>query len=77
MTKKPCSSLSYALFNWTHALLSPIGGYPGIHRLPDETILATTHASLDPQEKSSIVSVRFKMSEMDEMAAKPTSGTKK
>jgi len=36
-----------------------------------------TYASLDPQEKPSIVNVRFKMSEVDELAAKPTSGTKK
>lgn len=49
---------------------------PAIHRLPDETIVATTYASLAPQDKPSIVSVRFKMSEIDALAAKTTSGAK-
>jgi hypothetical protein len=63
---------------YTIALLNNFsdGGYPGIHLLPDETIVATTYASLNPQEKPSIVSVRFKMSELDEMAAKLTPATK-
>ena len=34
-----------ALFKWTYAFLSPIGGYPGTHRLSDETIVATTSPS--------------------------------
>lgn len=57
---------------YTIALLNNFsdGGYPGIHRLPDETIVATTYASLDPQEKPSIVSVRLKMAEVDAMAKK-------
>lgn len=39
--------------------------------------VATTYASLNPQEKPSIVSVRFKMSEVDEMATKLTPAAKK
>ena len=56
---------------YTIALLNNFsdGGYPGIHLLADGTIVATTYASLDPREKPSIVSVRFKMSEVDAMSA--------
>jgi hypothetical protein len=46
------------------------GFYPGLHLLPDGTIVATTYASLTPKENPSIVSVRFKMSEVDKMAKK-------
>jgi len=52
------------------------GLYPGLHLLPDGTIVATTYASLTAKENPSIVSVRFKMSEVDALAAKKTSGTK-
>ena len=44
------------------------GLYPGLHLLSDGTIVATTYASLTPQENPSIVSVRFKMSEVDAKA---------
>ena len=53
------------------------GLYPGLHLLPDGTIVATTYASLTPKENPSIVSVRFKMSEVDALAAKLKSGDKK
>ena len=53
------------------------GFYPGIHLLPDGTIVATTYAAFDPSEKPSIVSIRFKMSEVDAMAANLKSGDKK
>ena len=46
------------------------GLYPGLHLLPDGTIVATTYASLTPKDNPSIVSVRFKMSEVDALAAK-------
>jgi hypothetical protein len=63
---------------YTIALLNNFsdGGYPGIHLLPDDTVVATTYASLDTNEKPSIVSVRFKMREIDAMAAKTISGAK-
>jgi hypothetical protein len=53
------------------------GFYPGIHLLPDSTIVATTYATYRKDDGGcSIVSVRFKMSEVDAIATKPTSGTK-
>ena len=53
------------------------GFYPGIHLLPDGTIVATTYTTYREEDVGcSIVSVRFKMSEVDAMAAKETSGTK-
>lgn len=51
------------------------GGYPGIHRLPDGTIVATTYASLDPKDKPSIVSIRFQMGKVDALAAKDKIGS--
>jgi hypothetical protein len=50
------------------------GLYPGLHLLPDGTIVATTYASLAPDENPSIVSVRFTMSEVDALAAKAPAG---
>jgi hypothetical protein len=45
------------------------GFYPGIHLLPDGTIIATTYANyLKDDVGCSIVSVRFKISEVDEAA---------
>jgi hypothetical protein len=45
------------------------GFYPGIHSLADGTIVATTYANYRQEDVGcSIVSVRFKMSEVDEMA---------
>lgn len=41
-------------------------GYPGLELLPDSTIVATTYIKYRPgPEKNSVVSVRFKLSEMD------------
>lgn len=45
-------------------------GYPGVERLPDGTFVATTYAVLAPGEKHSVVSVRFKLSELDALAAR-------
>jgi len=44
-------------------------GYPGVELLPDGTFVATTYAVLAAGEKNSVVSVRFKLSEIDEQAA--------
>lgn len=47
------------------------GFYPGIHLLPDGTIVATTYTTYRKEDGGcSIVSVRFKMEEMDALAAK-------
>ena len=44
-------------------------GYPGLELLPDGTFVATTYVKYRPgPEKQSVVSVRFKLSEIDEMA---------
>ena len=40
-------------------------GYPGIEILSDGTILATTYAKLKRDELDSVVSVRFKVDELD------------
>ncbi len=46
-------------------------GYPGIHQLPDGTIIATTYGKYwNDARKYSVVSVRFKISEIDARAAK-------
>jgi hypothetical protein len=53
------------------------GFYPGIHLLPDGTIVATTYANYRREDVGcSIVSVRFKISEVDAIAAEPSSGPK-
>ena len=45
------------------------GFYPGLHLLPDGIIVATTYANYRKEDVGcSIVSVRFTMSEVDEMA---------
>jgi hypothetical protein len=45
------------------------GFYPGLHQLPDGTIVATTYANYRKEDIGcSIVSVRFKMSAIDAMA---------
>lgn len=49
-------------------LRSPVKGdlgYPGVDVLPDGTFVATTYAVLAPGEKQSVVSVRFKVEEID------------
>jgi hypothetical protein len=47
------------------------GFYPGIHLLPEGTIVATTYANYRQEDVGcSIVSVRFKMSEIDAIQAK-------
>jgi hypothetical protein len=44
-------------------------GYPGMELLPDGTIIATTYIKYRPgSEKHSVVSARFKLAEVDEMA---------
>ena len=43
-------------------------GYSGVELLPDGTFVATTYAVLAPGEKHSVVSIRFKLSEIDEEA---------
>ncbi len=45
-------------------------GYPGLEVLPDGTFVATTYAVLARGEKNSVVSVRFKLSEVDVKAAR-------
>ncbi|MEX2581521.1 MAG: sialidase family protein [Verrucomicrobiales bacterium] len=43
-------------------------GYPGVERLPDGTIVATTYVKYRPgPEKHSVVSTRFKLDELDAM----------
>jgi BNR repeat protein len=44
-------------------------GYPGLELLPDETFVATTYVKYRPgTEKQSVVSARFKLSEIDALA---------
>lgn len=44
-------------------------GYPGLELLPDGTFIATTYCKINPgAEKQSVVSVRFKLSEVDALA---------
>ncbi|MEW4564884.1 sialidase family protein [Bremerella sp. JC770] len=43
-------------------------GYPGLERLPDGTFVATTYVGYRPDEKNSVVSVRFTMDELDRLA---------
>ncbi len=43
-------------------------GYAGLERLPDGTFVATTYAVLKAGEKNSVVSVRFKLEEIDAKA---------
>ena len=45
-------------------------GYPGMELLPDGTVVATTYIQLKPDEKNSVVSVRFKIEELDTLLAK-------
>ena len=48
------------------------GFYPGIHLLPDGTIVATTYATRSDEDVGcSIVSVRFTVAEVDALAVKP------
>ncbi len=47
------------------------GFYPGLHLLPDGTLVATTYTTYRKDDSGcSIVSVRFKMNEIDALAAK-------
>lgn len=44
-------------------------GYPGLERLPDGILVATTYVKYAPgAEKHSLVSVRFRLDELDQMA---------
>lgn len=45
-------------------------GYPGLELLPDGTFVATTYAVLKEGEKHSVISVRFKLEELDEKASR-------
>jgi hypothetical protein len=48
------------------------GFYPGLHQLPDGTIVATTYTTYRENDGGcSIVSVRFKIEEVDALAARP------
>ncbi len=49
------------------------GGFcPSIHRLLDDTIVATSYANYPPEDLGcSIVSIRFRMSEVEALAQKP------
>ena len=47
------------------------GFYPGIHLLPDGTIVATTYTTYQREDPGcSIVSVRFTLAELDALAAR-------
>lgn len=47
-------------------------GYPGVHQLPDGSILALTYVKYQPgAEKHSVVSTRFQMSELEAMLSSP------
>jgi hypothetical protein len=51
-------------------------GYPGMERLPDGTIVATTYIKYRPgAEKHSVVSTRFKLNETDARKASPAPST--
>jgi sialidase-1 len=45
-------------------------GYPGVEVLRDGTFVATTYVVLNPEEKNSVVSVRFNLKEIDQEAAR-------
>lgn len=47
-------------------------GYPGLERLPDDTLVATTYVKYRPgPEKHSVVCVRFKLADTDKLAGRP------
>jgi sialidase-1 len=53
-------------------------GYPGMERLPDGTIIATTYIKYQPgKKKHSVISTRFKIQETDEWVRQMTSDTLK
>jgi hypothetical protein len=53
-----------------HSFAGSDCGYPGLEILPDGTIIATTYVKYTPgKDKHSIVSVRFKAEETDQMVA--------
>ena len=52
-----------------HSYAGPDCGYPGVERLPDGTILATTYIKVhDAAEKQSVVCTRFRLEELDAFA---------
>ncbi len=54
-----------------HSYKGGDNGYPGVELLPDGTIVATTYIKYrEGPEKNSVVSVRFKVSETDQIAAR-------
>ena len=69
------SSLSRSLMSYKvkllHSFAGPDCGYPGLELLPDGTIVATTYVKYNPgEEKHSVVSVRFKIDELDALFKK-------
>jgi len=51
-------------------------GYPGLHQLPDGTIVATTYIKYrEGKQKHSVVTTRFKLSETDALAARQKAGS--
>ena len=54
-----------------HSFAGSDCGYPGLELLPDGTIVATTYVKYNPgTEKHSVVSVRFKIEELDALFRK-------
>jgi hypothetical protein len=52
-------------------------GYPGVERLPDGTIVATTYIKYrESKNRHSVVSARFKMNEVDDRVRKAVSNSK-
>lgn len=55
-----------------HSYNGPDCGYPGVEVLDDGTVVATTYVKYRPgPERSSVVSVRFTLDEIDQRAEKP------
>jgi hypothetical protein len=44
-------------------------GYAGLEVLPDGTLVSTTYVPLAPNQRPSVVSVRFSLPELDAMLA--------
>ena len=54
------------------------GFYPGLHLLPDGTIVATTYANYHKEDfGTSIVSIRYRINEVDALADKLPSKDKR
>ena len=46
--------------------------YPGVELLPEGTFVVTTYGFWTPKESPYILSVRFTLTELDELAKKPS-----